>query len=89
MMEIEKAIEIIKKMEQFECACPDCEKRRPALVLAISALEKQVPREPIKTSSSVICKCSICGKQLLSLNKPKFCHGCGQALKWEVSDNRH
>ena len=36
-----KAIHEIELMEQMECACPDCERRRPALQMAIEALQFQ------------------------------------------------
>lgn len=36
-----EAIHEIELMEQMECACPDCERRRPALQMAIEALQFQ------------------------------------------------
>ena len=40
-MTIEEAMEKLENMEQMQCACPDCERRKPALVMAIEALKMQ------------------------------------------------
>lgn len=56
-----------------------------SLVLAINALEKQIPKEPHKNFekfSGVWCSC---GKYLgkgYFVDKPSYCQDCGQKLDW-------
>jgi len=38
----QEAIEIIKNIEYMQCDCTECLRRRPALQMAIEALEKQI-----------------------------------------------
>ena len=53
--------------------------------LAIKALEKQIPKKPHKNFekfSGVWCSC---GKYLgkgYFVDKPSYCHDCGQKLDW-------
>lgn len=73
------------------------DKRRniEALKMAISALEKQIPKKPIEKEidnlwsgmSTKTVSCPNCKKQIVNVwsrvdYKPKFCHNCGQALDW-------
>lgn len=54
-----------------------------ALTLAISALEKQIPK-PVKITTSTI-RCGECNRQLSGIgnihSKRNYCQGCGQAIK--------
>ena len=60
----QEAIHEIETMEQMECACPDCERRRPALHMAIEALRFQ---------ESVV-RCGDCGQaQHLANGEMLFC----------------
>lgn len=56
--------------------------------IAILALEKQIPKKVIITTSTV--RCSNCNKQLTnkgSLHSGyKFCKWCGQALDWSADE---
>ena len=63
------------------------------LVMAIKALEKQIPRKPIdKTHPDNVCAriyencdiivCPTCGKRLKLKSKGKYCDKCGQAIDW-------
>jgi|WetSurMetagenome_2_1015567.scaffolds.fasta_scaffold481484_2 hypothetical protein len=79
MNEIEKDIETISGMEQFECCCPDCDRRRPALLHAIQALREKQEREK---------GCKICTAgdgeftvKCLKWNDYKFCPMCGRKLE--------
>ena len=76
----QEAIHEIEMMEQMECACPDCERRRPALVMAIEALQKQIPKKPIKEDEYSILVCPSCKEWVESTKR--FCY-CGQRLDWE------
>ena len=66
---------------------------------AISALEKQIPKKPIKKTEFssyeyVSYRCPICNQHFLSKiegeflagTKPKHCYKCGQKLLWESED---
>ena len=52
--------------------------------MAIKALEKQIPKKPVKTlDGSLACEC---GLVLQVKNKRRClycCHNCGQAIDWE------
>ncbi len=63
--------------------------------VAISAIEKQIPKKPIEKEtdnlwngmSTRTVSCPNCKKQIVNVwnkadYKPKFCHYCGQALDW-------
>lgn len=59
--------------------------------LAVMALEKQVPREPIwwyGSMDTVDCPCCGYGLDAVdageSMRKHNFCPECGQALDWEA-----
>ena len=60
--------------------------------LALEALEKQVPKKPIirKTEDYFgyveYIICPNCEKVDFGYERPCFCHHCGQALNWEVSE---
>jgi len=60
-----------------------------ALDFTIKALEKQIPKKVIITTSTV--RCSNCNKQLTnkgSLHSGyKFCKWCGQAIDWSDSND--
>lgn len=57
---------------------------------AISALEKQIPKKPIKHGfdpnaliSTVSYTCPVCNKHI---GRDKFCKHCSQALDWGDSE---
>ena len=64
--------------------------------LAISALEKQIPKKPTDICTPVVTwgRCPICKGELNKLGgKPNrvfksdaFCHDCGQALDWSDTE---
>ncbi len=54
---------------------------------AIYALEKQIPKKPIKSDSqeirySLTYDCPTCGKKFTGTGIADFCYHCGQALDW-------
>ena len=62
-----------------------------ALVLAIDALEKQIPKKPTSTRGKYgHTECTCCGWIVESfcgdLEQYPFCPNCGQAIDWEVSE---
>ena len=61
-----------------------------ALALAISALEKQIPKKPLHMHKNYYCPiCKEDGWMLWDDAVPndmdKYCGTCGQAIDWEVS----
>ena len=61
-----------------------------AFEIAIKALEKQMPKKPIKSDRQEIrytltYDCPTCGRQFTGTGFADYCYHCGQALDW--SDN--
>ena len=55
--------------------------------IAISAIEKQIPKKPIRNSSGDLA--CLCGLIIQMKSKRKclyFCHNCGQDIKWGDDD---
>ena len=64
-----------------------------SLDIAVSALEKQIPKKPILDtifpSGVKWWRCPVCNKIIVGCiaNRPqKYCDDCGQALKWRDSE---
>lgn len=67
-----------------------------AFEIAISALEKQIPKKPIDICTPVVTwgRCPICKGELNKLGgRPNrvfksdaFCHDCGQAIDWSDTE---
>lgn len=63
------------------------QKRAEALDVAIQALEKQMPKKPIKSEKQVVryvntYYCPICNLGITGTNIAKWCYHCGQKLDW-------
>ena len=57
------------------------------IMLAIEALEKQIPKKPIKSDRQEIrytltYDCPTCGRQFTGTGFADYCYHCGQALDW-------
>ena len=58
----------------------------------IEALEKQLPKKPIKTTDEIEIRytdsyrCSNCGGNFSGTGISCFCYHCGQRLDWSESD---
>ena len=64
---------------------------REASKLAIQALEKQIPKKPIKSENQVVryvntYYCPICELGITGTNIAKWCYHCGQAIDWSDED---
>jgi hypothetical protein len=64
-----------------------------AVKTAMAALEKQIPKKPLRVEKSIDYNCPGCGQvcgyvDCLSRDTPKFCIECGQALKWESEEEK-
>ena len=96
-MTLEEAIDFILNKIQIDvrfCSDEDIKKTEAALKLAISALEKQIPKKPKYEDvdniyGAIKRTCTACGDVCMVSNGAKsyehYCRQCGQALDW--SDN--
>ena len=58
-----------------------------AIDVAIQALEKQIPRKPIKSEKQVVryvntYYCPTCNLGITGTNIAKYCYHCGQKFDW-------
>ena len=93
-MTLEEAIDFILNKIQIDvrfCSDEDIEKTEAALKLAISALEKQIPKKPKYEDvdniyGAIKRTCTACGDVCMVSNGAKpyehYCRQCGQALDW-------
>ena len=60
-------------------------------LVAIEALEKQIPKKPIKSENQVVryvntYYCPICNLGITGTNIAKWCYHCGQKIDWSDED---
>lgn len=88
-----EAIEKLKNMRLFmqitdeNNDCKFTEDDYKANEMAIQALEKQIPKKPIKREKQVVryvntYYCPICNLVITGTNIAKWCCHCGQKLDW-------
>lgn len=93
----EKAIEVLKTENCFECAygavssyecdCKNCDLQRAAK-MGVEALEKQIPKKPLPDERYFgIGKCTTCNAVFLD-KSTNYCGNCGQAIDWsDLNEN--
>ena len=98
-MTLEEAIDFILNKIQIDvrfCSDEDIEKTEAALKLAISALEKQIPKQPKYEDvdniyGAIKRTCTACGDVCMVSNGAKpyehYCRHCGQALDWRADND--
>jgi hypothetical protein len=64
-----------------------CEQHNESIDMAIQALEKQIPKRPIKSKEQRIryvntYYCPTCNLGFTGFNIAKWCYHCGQKLDW-------
>ena len=70
--------------ETDEAVCYVTSDDAEALILAIKALEKQVPKKPIDNIEQEWFECPTCRRVVVLYHNGKRHHcECGQSLKWE------
>ena len=87
-MKIEKAIETLKDMRSIFGERSHNQYSLPALDLAISALEKQIPKKPKQYTDifkMTYYFCPIC-EYVRIIGNQKRCDVCGQKIDWEVEN---
>lgn len=95
-MTIMRAIEILHP--DIPVKINSLAEREIAHKMAVEALEKQIPKNPILKAmdgfdfdvTAHVC-CPQCENPIVNVwskaeYRPKFCHYCGQALKWSEKD---
>ena len=60
-------------------------------LVAIEALEKQIPKKPIKSKNQVVryvntYYCPTCELGITGTNIAKWCYHCGQKIDWSDED---
>lgn len=92
MNDIEKAIEGLRGLSERSSKESELFKERHGknFDLAISALEKQLPKEPIEKQlnlkGDLIGLCPIC-KEMWCIKYKEYCANCGQKLDWVEVEN--
>ena len=90
-MTYEEAIEILQEERNY-CQFPVYIER--AIETAISAIEKQIPKEP-KSVERYLFECPCCKDDLgvseddifvYEIPTPMYCSKCGQALDWSDTE---
>jgi hypothetical protein len=97
-MKIEKAIEILKEQYTTVSKClsiKEATEQNTAINLAISALEKQTPKEIIYDYGLNETRCPRCNTifgyayeedETEDMYYAPYCYECGQCLNWEVEN---
>lgn len=88
-MQPNKALEILT---HAMCECEDTAERIEAWAAAQEALDKQIPKKPIKTDNQdvryTMCyKCPRCELDFMGTGIADYCYHCGQALWWGDEPN--
>ena len=89
MMNREEAVSNLKMIleevtETDEAICYVTSNDAEALILAIKALELQIPKTPIDNGEQEWFQCPTCGRVAVTYYDGKRHHcRCGQSLKWE------
>jgi hypothetical protein len=82
-MNAQEALETIKYEVNEEGHCGYIEDE---LRLAITALEKQIPKKPIKAKEHIMYSmcyiCPNCQQNFSGTGIASYCYHCGQALDW-------
>ena len=88
MNEIEKAINDLDNLRSCESISSNHFKEVHGnnLELAISALEKQIPKKPILMQLSEPEYMCECGMKYWRKGGVKYCIECGQAIDWSVEE---
>ena len=88
MTENEAIEEFKERLELIEkCYRGEVEDYKQALELGVKALEKQIPKKPIKSENQVVryvntYYCPTCELGITGTNIAKWCYNCGQKLDW-------
>ena len=94
-MTYEEALQSVLRYCSEDCGKIDTcrgEDKECAEAAVIKALEKQIPKKPIIRKAEDYfgnvkhTLCPNCQETEFVFTQPCFCHHCGQAINWEVSE---
>ena len=90
MTESEAITELKRKAYRTTCYGNKVLEHEENLV-AIEALEKQIPKKPIKSENQVVryvntYYCPTCELGITGTNIAKWCYHCGQKIDWSDED---
>ena len=82
-----KNMRLYMQIEDKNNDCKFTEDDYKANEMAIQALEKQIPKKPIKSEKQVVryvntYYCPVCRLGITGTNIAKWCYHCGQRLDW-------
>lgn len=88
-MTTQQALEILRHVM---CECDTTFERSEAWEAAQEALDKQIPKKPIKDNEqnvryTMLYICPNCGKSFTGTGIANYCYHCGQALWWGDEPN--
>ena len=76
----EEAIKMLKEFAIVDAIQEDYD----VIDMAIEALEKQIPKEPIKLKAGAYTRCPVCKNNVENLMEQHgYCPSCGQNIGWE------
>lgn len=94
-MTLEEAIGILEKDIHTDPpkSAITARKHDKAILMALKALEKQIPKKPIILDVLIVginWKCPLCGTQVVSdaESRDKYCVECGCKFDWSEIDTR-
>ena len=74
--------ELIQDRKSFICGGDEIYKKDiEALKMAISAIDRQIPKKPIRLLYYEVGDCPFC-ETTVYISEDGFCPSCGQALDW-------
>ena len=81
-----EAIEIVRKEKSYMDSHAG-RAQSESFQMAINALEKQMPKKPVKSEKQVVryvntYYCPICNLGITGTNIAKWCYHCGQKMDW-------
>ena len=85
-----EAIEILQSQLHLDCKADLAIKELRARIVAIEALEKQIPKKPLNQSDEydrTYGNCPCCGEMVVDYPDDfRVCSNCGQRLDWRVEE---
>lgn len=83
----EQAIKLLEMLSSDEFQQFTSSEFDDAIYMAIKALEKRIPKEPIHKDGEIICP-NCLGALIYSMHsfKGNYCDECGQAIDWSAEE---
>ena len=95
-MKVQEAIKILHPESSFEALFGLAKEAgiklvEEACLMAVEAMEKQIPKKVIFEDNGEVLLCPRCGLDLMGSitepdHDPYYCFECGQALDWKVEE---